>query len=761
METKIEHNKNFWAASLGNDKLRCRVAACFLQQLAYCTYNTNAAASSIQTRKGAAAAPATSSNQEPFEISSPLKKPATTTNTKTNFTTTATTSSSTSTSTSSAIASIWKATNNGTSFSALHLPPPRLVLRKGGSSQHQHQHQHQQSFDEGSTKSNSPIQTQNPHQHFGGGGGGGGGGSGDKPTIPHVASANNAGLLGGGGGAGGGVAAGVGGVGVFGGSNSHITPRTTTKQPGDHGSLQTPRNEDFLASTATGKQWRSLLLLSERVFGHAISSKLPIQNRGASASRAVALGETWSAFLDANGFVRLCGSGAQGLNCRSGHRFVSIAWVGDFIAMIDERKDLYVARVSGSSSGLRSGHVLPAFVAPEGNPQKLMENVAEVSGTAAGLLVLNCAGEVFFYSVQKPRQAPLGGIVPYRSSSTVLLSPQLDIFVLDSLTKMLQKCTIQQHHGRPNTPRAVVSLRTQIKAMAAGHRFVICIDSNGGLWGMGWNEVGQLGLPGTDHVRAFQIHEQMSKTAFLTDVACGKRHSCVLSIDGVVYVAGSNKHGQIGITVPTTPPPANAVTTAKPQTKEQLQRDQQNDPGFPVARRFFRVPLREKCVAIACGPNASMFCLESFRVLVCGNNEFGQLGLDACLSVNPGQVPVCVASHGLFGVEQVAEYVKFTDPLYVCSTSSQQFDPLLTSGTASVASTSASAAASKGRRRVGGSTAGGGGCCGGGDESQSTMAMTTSVEPISGADSQHPGGGSSSSNHERSKSNDGCSCVIQ
>lgn len=441
---------------------------------------------------------------------------------------------------------------------------------------------------------------------------------------------------------------------------------------------QTPRSDDAMREVAT-RQWRPLLMLCERVFGHGVPNKMTLHNRGGAATRASALGETWSAFLDAKGHVRLTGSGApQQLHVRPNHRFSSIAWVGDFIALIDDKKDLYIARVSGSSSGLRGGHVLPAFVAPEGHPQKLLENVDEVSGTASGLLVLNSAGEVFFFSVQKPRQAPAGGVVPFRRCASVLLSPQLDIFVLDGTTKMLQKCSLQQHGVRPNTPRGIVSLRVQIKALAAGHRFLCCVDNNGALWVMGWNEVGQLGVLGTDHVRSFLCHEEMSRTAFLTDVACGKRHSVVLSIDGNVYVAGSNKHGQIGVTLPplrsnsalVNRGGATVISTAAggagaTAVAENSNPAPTNDPGFPIARRFTHVPLSAPCVSIACGPNASMFVLQTFEVIVCGNNEFGQLGLSACVSVNPAAVPRDVGAFGLFGVDQTVERAHRLDPMWI------------------------------------------------------------------------------------------------
>lgn len=739
MDSKLEHNKGFWAATLGADKLRSRVAACFIQQYAYCTYQiNNASPSSLSfAHPSTTTAGVAPSSHEPFESSSPQRP-------RTGTTTTAPSSAS-----SAALANAkpgvgqilaaWKTVATSSS-SSLNLPPPRVVsaaqrkhqLRNSPPNSQLHQQNYNKSNSQGALSPATNPAIINPQS--------GGVNNNHNNNQPS--------------------------------SSSHITPHTgknnqgninnnNQHDPSSNSSLQTPRNEDFTAATS-GKQWRPLLMAAERVFGHAISVRLPVQNRGASACRAAALGETWSAFLDVNGHVRLCGSGAQSLNCKPNHKFTSIAWVGDFIALVDERQDLYVARVSGSSSGLRSGHVLPAFIAPEGQPQKLMENVAEVSGTAAGLLVLNCNGEVFFYSVQKPRQAPLGGIVPYRASSTILLSPQLDIFVLDGLTKMLHKCSIQQHHGRPNTPRAIVSLRVQIKALSAGHRFLCCVDSNGALWVMGWNEVGQLGLTGTDHVRAFQVHEQMSKTAYLTDVACGKRHSCVLSIDGCVYVAGSNKHGQIGVTIPTSTNTGtngtqknNANNSGKDDNNNNQgglhhsssssslsagnnnnnngggassssnnnNNNKQADPGFPIARHFYRVPLREKCVAIACGPNASMFAMESFRVFVCGNNEFGQLGLDPCLSINPGQVPVCVASFGLFGVNQVAEFVKFTDPAYVCSGQGHEFDPndaSLTSSVINVGPDGSVSGGTNGRgRRSNKSTSGGGGCCGGDNDGDS------------------------------------------
>lgn len=102
----------------------------------------------------------------------------------------------------------------------------------------------------------------------------------------------------------------------------------------------------------------------------------------------------------------------------------------------------------------------------------------------------------------------------------------------------------------PEHPQIVSSLveKTISKVAAGGwHSFALTADGEAYAWG--WNLFGQTGHE--DKPENQIIYEpRLVNLANVVDVACGNRHSILLTKDGTIYGCGSDEFGQIGIKNP-------------------------------------------------------------------------------------------------------------------------------------------------------------------------------------------------------------------
>ncbi|RNF22582.1 uncharacterized protein Tco025E_03059 [Trypanosoma conorhini] len=162
------------------------------------------------------------------------------------------------------------------------------------------------------------------------------------------------------------------------------------------------------------------------------------------------------------------------------------------------------------------------------------------------------------------------------------------------------------------TPRRVMTLsRTAVSRVACGNGFCLIIDQNGHLYTMGRNKRGQLGNGHKNSRRKPHLHKTLLHHFFVM-VAAGETHSLALTSSGVVYAAGNNESGQLGLG----------------QT-------------IPEMLRFTPVQLPSKCVGIAAGPAGSMFACEDGRVYAAGLNFNQQLGVDSSARIiyTPTSIP--------------------------------------------------------------------------------------------------------------------------
>ncbi|KAG5175129.1 regulator of chromosome condensation 1/beta-lactamase-inhibitor protein II, partial [Tribonema minus] len=134
------------------------------------------------------------------------------------------------------------------------------------------------------------------------------------------------------------------------------------------------------------------------------------------------------------------------------------------------------------------------------------------------------------------------------------------------------------------------------------HSFAVLAD--GRLASFGYNCRGQLGVGTTSSETVPRLVSGGGLAGHqVKDVACSYYHSIVTCTDGAVYAFGRNDFGQLGL---------GDVSDRVTPTRVQL----------PVAEAHTGVS------SIACGQYHTLLTTCNGAVLVCGKNDYGQLGLD-------------------------------------------------------------------------------------------------------------------------------------
>lgn len=170
-----------------------------------------------------------------------------------------------------------------------------------------------------------------------------------------------------------------------------------------------------------------------------------------------------------------------------------------------------------------------------------------------------------------------------------------------------------------STPRRVMTLsHMPVSRISSGTSFLLIIDQNGHLYTLGRNRKGQLGNGEKQDARRKPYFQDSLSHHFFTQVAAGDCHSLALTSSGIVYGAGSNESGQLGLGI---------------DTKEALV--------------FTKIPLPQKCVGIAAGLAGSMFALEDGQVLSCGLNDCMQLGVESVNKIVYDPTPISILVAGV------------------------------------------------------------------------------------------------------------------
>ncbi|KAK0425501.1 hypothetical protein QR680_009238 [Steinernema hermaphroditum] len=127
-----------------------------------------------------------------------------------------------------------------------------------------------------------------------------------------------------------------------------------------------------------------------------------------------------------------------------------------------------------------------------------------------------------------------------------------------------------------------------VSSVACGERHTVLLSADGKLWSVGANEYGQLGRSGADH-GSFTIYPvDMNVGTRIIQIAAGQNHSAAVSDDGRLFVWGRNSEFQCARTSP--------ATLSKPT----------------------RVVEITEAVQVACGANSCMALQQSGNVYVWG-----------------------------------------------------------------------------------------------------------------------------------------------
>ncbi|KEG12531.1 hypothetical protein DQ04_01641100 [Trypanosoma grayi] len=229
------------------------------------------------------------------------------------------------------------------------------------------------------------------------------------------------------------------------------------------------------------------------------------------------------------------------------------------------------------------------------------DNMTNVAGKALMLVGhgsrLACVTRAFTVRPLSIVSNPVRSIIPSRHVRFLDLGYSEDYFMVGADAVLYKTTASKRTLG---TPRRVMALsRTSVSRVASGTGFYLIIDQSGQLFTIGRNKKGQLGNGQHQNVRRKPYLHKSLRHHFFVMVAAGDSHSLALTSSGLVYGAGSNESGQLGL--------GTSLTEAV---------------------FFTQIPLPSKCVGIAAGPAGSMFACEDGHVYTCGLNDYGQLGLE-------------------------------------------------------------------------------------------------------------------------------------
>ncbi len=152
-------------------------------------------------------------------------------------------------------------------------------------------------------------------------------------------------------------------------------------------------------------------------------------------------------------------------------------------------------------------------------------------------------------------------------------------------------------------------------AIAAGAAHSLLLDNDGQLYAAGWNDYGQLGLPGlTDHLSFEPSEGQNHQIA----IAAGSGHSLSLKYTGEIFAWGNNLNGQLAL-------------------------------GDNINRSFPALQVGTAAIAIACGGFHSLCLNGEGQLFDAGFNRYGQLGVGDTTDRNSWS-----SGSGMTGMSEIA-----------------------------------------------------------------------------------------------------------
>ncbi|RNF10332.1 hypothetical protein TraAM80_01692 [Trypanosoma rangeli] len=278
----------------------------------------------------------------------------------------------------------------------------------------------------------------------------------------------------------------------------------------------------------------------------------------------------------------------------------------DFFAILTDEDEVWV---SGGMNVLvvDNGKCKSGTLGKKDCMFKVVESALMVAGHGSRLA---CLTRAFIVRPLSILSSNVKSVIPSRPVRFLDLGYVDDYYMVGTDSVLYKTLASKRVVG---TPRRVMTLvRTPVSRVACGNGFCLVIDQNGHLYTLGRNKKGQLGNGQQYNSRRKPYLHRNFFHHFFVMVAAGDAHSLALTSSGVVYAAGNNESGQLGL--------GETIT-------EML--------------RFTPVQLPSKCVGIAAGPAGSMFACEDGHVYASGLNVHRQLGVDSSLHIvyTPTSIP--------------------------------------------------------------------------------------------------------------------------
>ena len=154
--------------------------------------------------------------------------------------------------------------------------------------------------------------------------------------------------------------------------------------------------------------------------------------------------------------------------------------------------------------------------------------------------------------------------------------------------------------GDTNNRNALTKITTNandVKSIYCGYNHTIILKNNGMLFGCGLNNYGQLGLGDTDNRSTFTIIGINSGN--IKEIYLGGEHTIILKNDGTLWGCGRNIEGQLGV-------------------------------GDTNYRSIFKqiTVNTDNIKSVYCGYNYTLILKNDDTLWGCGDNTYGQLGLE-------------------------------------------------------------------------------------------------------------------------------------
>ncbi|XP_072974795.1 uncharacterized protein [Typha angustifolia] len=233
-----------------------------------------------------------------------------------------------------------------------------------------------------------------------------------------------------------------------------------------------------------------------------------------------------------------------------------------------------------------------------------------ISVVAAGgrhTLALSDVGQVWGWGYGGEGQLGLG------SRIRTVSSPH-PVPCIESAAYSLDRPAVTSKGNRSSEVQTCKTTGNCVKSIACGGRHSAVVTDTGALLTFGWGLYGQCGQGSTDdELRPLCVSSLLGVK--IKDVAAGLWHTVCTSVDGDVYSFGGNQFGQLGT--------GSDQAETLPKLLDASCLDNKN------------------AKAVSCGARHSAMITDNGEVFCWGWNKYGQLGLGDAIDRNlPSQVPV-------------------------------------------------------------------------------------------------------------------------